>query len=196
MGRDIAAPSAPALALIAVAPRPRGSLREGRMATTAHGRSKSHAERAASASGQHSMAGSNKGPGPAGRSESECIFCERVRNVESFRDVVILENPEYLVSHQIGDNGTKMLSVLHSQTKRHVPRLGELNRCESTQMGNLIASVSHALEAVTGAPWTYCFGFTEGPRHVHLVLGARYASLPEAYLRLRFAEWQDRTEGR
>jgi hypothetical protein len=81
------------------------------------------------------------------------------------------------------------------QTKRHVPSLGHLNDREAGQLGELLASLSRALQSRTGAPWTYCFSFNEGPRHVHLVLGSRYASLPEPYLRLGFAEWPDAPRG-
>jgi diadenosine tetraphosphate (Ap4A) HIT family hydrolase len=142
-----------------------------------------------------SMTKPTKGAKPARTEEKGCIFCERARSTETFRDLVIFENQDFLVSHQIGDDGTKTVGVLHFQTKRHVPSLGHLRPHESRQMGGLLASVSRALERVTGAPWTYCFGFTEGPRHVHLVLGARYAALPEAYWRLRFAEWPDAPRG-
>jgi histidine triad (HIT) family protein len=126
---------------------------------------------------------------------ADCIFCQRVREVESFRDLVVYEDDDFLVSHQIGDDGSKALGVLHVQTRRHVASLGQLNAREAAGLGELLASVSRALESSTGAPWTYCFGFTEGPRHVHLVLGARYAELPESYLRLRFAEWPEGPRG-
>jgi diadenosine tetraphosphate (Ap4A) HIT family hydrolase len=134
-------------------------------------------------------------PPPAEPGSVECIFCHRVAEIEKFRDLVVFENPEFLISHQIGDDGTKALGVLHFQTKRHVPSLGGLSPHEAEQLGALVARTSRALETVTGAPWTYCFGFTEGPRHVHLVLGARYAALPENYLRLKFAEWPESPRG-
>ena len=128
-------------------------------------------------------------------SEPECVFCDRVRTVETFRDLVVFEDDEFLVSHQIGDDGTKALGILHVQTKRHVPSLGNLNAREGRELGTLLASLSRLLESRTGAPWTYCFGFNEGPRHVHLVLGSRYSSLPPAYLRLKFAEWPEAPRG-
>jgi diadenosine tetraphosphate (Ap4A) HIT family hydrolase len=127
--------------------------------------------------------------------EDDCEFCERVRNVDTFRDLVVFENEEFLVAHQIGDDGTKGLGLLHVQTKRHVPSLGRLNPAEVTALGPLLGGLSRALEACTGAPWTYCFGFNEGVRHVHLVVGSRYAGLAEPYLRLRFAEWPGAPRG-
>jgi diadenosine tetraphosphate (Ap4A) HIT family hydrolase len=137
------------------------------------------------------------GPATPDPSETDpgCVFCERVRSVETFRDLVVFEDEEFLVSHQIGDDGSKALGVLHVQTKRHVPSLGHLSAVESNELGRLLASLSKGLETRTGAPWTYCFGFTEGPRHVHMVLGSRYAALPEPYLRLRFAEWPEGPRG-
>ena len=141
------------------------------------------------------MAAERSAENPRSDRTEDCIFCRRVANVEEFRDLVVYDDPDYLVSHQIGDDGTKALGVLHFQTKRHVPSLGRLSARESAQLGQLLRSISHALESTTGAPWTYCFGFTEGPRHVHLVLGPRHAELPESYRRLRFAEWPDAPRG-
>jgi diadenosine tetraphosphate (Ap4A) HIT family hydrolase len=128
-------------------------------------------------------------------SANECVFCERVRALETFRDLVVFESRDFLASHQIGDDGRKALGVLHVQAKRHVPSLGALSGREAQALGPLLTELAAAIETVTGAPWTYCFGFTEGPRHVHLVLGARYADLPDPYLRLRFAEWPDGPHG-
>ena len=141
------------------------------------------------------MGAHERSPGAGAEPSGTCVFCERVRTVESFRDLVVFESGEFLVSHQIGDDGTQAFGVLHVQTKRHVPSLGHLGARESEQLGELLTATCRALETATGAPWTYCFGFTEGPRHVHLVLGARYAELPEAYLRLRFADWPDAPRG-
>lgn len=144
------------------------------------------------------MSPTSNGPSPLASTpiaEGPCIFCERVRTVAEFQDLVIFEDRRFLVSHQIGDDGTKALGVLHFQLKRHVPSFGELDLAESSELGPLLARVSHALERCTGALWTYCFGFTEGPRHVQLVLAARYAHLPAAYLRLRVAEWPQGPRG-
>ncbi|HTT73267.1 MAG TPA: hypothetical protein VMG99_03860 [Thermoplasmata archaeon] len=132
---------------------------------------------------------------PLPASEAACVFCQRVRTVDTFRDLVVFESDAFLASHQLGEDGTKALGLLHVQTKRHVPSLGQLNAGEADGLGTLLASLSQVLESRTGAPWTYCFGFNEGPRHVHLVLGSRYASLPEPYWRLKFAEWPEAPRG-
>ena len=134
-------------------------------------------------------------PEAPGATEPDCVFCQRVDEVERFRDLVVFEDGAFLVSHQIGEDGTKALGILHVQTKRHVPSLGQMNRGEAATLGPLLGRLSRALEARTRAPWTYCFGFNEGARHVHLVLGCRYAGLPEPYLRLRFAEWPGSPRG-
>jgi histidine triad (HIT) family protein len=161
----------------------------------ASGRLNFHVGLRASARGEWHLPGKNQNLGYADQTSGQCIFCQRVVDVETFRDLVVFENAEFLISHQIGENGTKALGVLHFQTKRHASSLGELNPTEAEQLGPLLSAASRAIETVTGAPWTYCFGFTEGPRHVHLVLGARYATLPEKYRRLRFAEWPESPRG-
>ena len=81
------------------------------------------------------------------------------------------------------------------QTKRHATNLAALSDSESERLGWLIGRISRALGRCTTAEWTYCFGFTEGFRHIHLLVAARYPGLPKEYLRLAIADWPGAPRG-
>ena len=81
------------------------------------------------------------------------------------------------------------------KTKRHVHDLGEMNDLETQLLGTLIKKISLALKALTKAPWTYCYCFMEGVRHVHMFIVARYEDLPKEYLRLNIGDWPDAPTG-
>ena len=81
------------------------------------------------------------------------------------------------------------------QTKEHVPDLGRLSPEAALRLGPAIAAIGGALVEVTGAAWTYCFGFTEAYRHIHLVPLARSPNVPAEYVRLAITAWPGAPRG-
>jgi histidine triad (HIT) family protein len=125
-----------------------------------------------------------------------CVFCDRMIDPTELEARRVYEDETFHVAHSLNDDGpTSYLGTLLVQTKRHVRNLGELSRDESLRLGLVLSRVSRALIRATGAEWTYCFSFTEGYRHVHFIVAARYPGLPREYVRLSFAEWPDAPRG-
>ena len=102
---------------------------------------------------------------------------------------LIYEDEHFHASHHIAVNGRTLLGVVLNQSKRHASDLSELDDSEAKSLGLIVREVSRALKATMGAPWTYCYSFLEGVRHVHVFVPARYSGLPREYLRLNIGEW-------
>lgn len=121
----------------------------------------------------------------------ECAFC-RLRASTGYRTV---DDSMYRVDHQVPEGGPALLGALLFYTRRQVPNLGELSGPKARRLGSLVARVGRALLRVTDSAWTYCFGFTEGFRHVHLVILPRFRGPPARYVRLAVPEWPDAPRG-
>jgi histidine triad (HIT) family protein len=124
-----------------------------------------------------------------------CVFCERASDLGLLEDRLVYEDDSFHASHQIADEGPSYLGLVIVQTKGHLPGLAALSDAESERLGWLIGRISRAIVNCTGAQWTYCFGFTEGARHVQLLIAARYAGMPKEYVRLKITEWPDAPQG-
>lgn len=124
-----------------------------------------------------------------------CVFCDLTTDPTPLVNRLVYEDESFYVSHQMNEGGLTYLGVLLIQAKRHVPNLAALSDMESERLGWLIGRVSRALLNCTAAAWTYCFGFTEGYRHVHVIVAARYPAMPKEYVRLAFADWPDAPRG-
>jgi diadenosine tetraphosphate (Ap4A) HIT family hydrolase len=80
-------------------------------------------------------------------------------------------------------------------TKRHVPSFAELTADEAQALGLLLARVSRALKAATGAGHAYTYFFGEGFRHLHVFTVARYNDMPANYVRLDVERWPEAPRG-
>jgi diadenosine tetraphosphate (Ap4A) HIT family hydrolase len=120
---------------------------------------------------------------------SACYFCARLR--EPPVDPVIFEDERIHVSHSIDESRPlSPLGVVVIQSKRHVRHgLAELTNAEGRRVGEVVAGLSRGLRRLTGAPWTYTYAFTEGYRHFHQFVAARYRGVPPRYLRLGILAW-------
>ena len=116
-------------------------------------------------------------------------------NPSSLKARLVFENQAYHVSHQLTEDGPTYLGSLLLQTKRHVTSLAELTDREGQQLGTLIRQTSRALNSCTPAAWTYAISFTEGYRHVHFIVTARYPNLPREYVRLAVDDWPEAPRG-
>lgn len=125
-----------------------------------------------------------------------CVFCDRAARPDLTERRNVYEDGSFLATHQLSDEApTTYLGNVLVQTKRHARNLGELTEVEAEALGRLLSRVSRSLMRQTGAEWTYTFSFTEGYRHVHFIVAARYPALPKEYYRLRFAEWPSAPRG-
>jgi len=128
-------------------------------------------------------------------SDSDCHFCSRLATANSLQDRLVFENDEFHVSHQLEDDGPTYLGLVLIQTKRHATGMAELTAGEAATLGGLIRDVSRALKSCTTAAWTYTFSFTEGFRHVHVIVAARYPGTPKEFVRLAITEWPGAPQG-
>jgi histidine triad (HIT) family protein len=124
-----------------------------------------------------------------------CHFCQRMADPSSLGNRLVFEDDVFHVSHQLEENGPTYLGLLLIQTKRHAPGMAELTENEARQLGSLIRRTSRAVKSCTGAAWTYVFSFTEGFRHVHVVVAARYADTPKQFARLAITDWPGAPKG-
>jgi len=132
---------------------------------------------------------------PSTESSPDCQFCRSLRPGSEPDGLLVYQDEHLHAVHPVAHGGRSELGVVRLQTRRHVPDLASLTDSEAGGLGLAIARISRALMECTGAAWTYCFGFTEGVRHVHLVIASRYRELPSEYLRLRHADWPDAPRG-
>ncbi|MCI4372368.1 MAG: HIT family protein [Thermoplasmata archaeon] len=132
---------------------------------------------------------------PSHRPTVDCMFCQRATDFGPLSDRCVYEDSSFHASHQIYEDGPSYLGIILIQTKRHVPNLAALSDSESERLGWLIGRLSRALGMCTPAEWTYCFGFTEGVRHVHMLIAARYPGMPKEYVRLAIADWPGAPHG-
>jgi len=134
----------------------------------------------------------------SGRGESGmdvCMFCERLRNPSELADCLVYEDELFHVSHQLNEEGQTYLGSVIIQSRRHVHDLAELTEKEASWLGSLITRSSRALKNCTGAGWTYAESFLERYQHVHVIVTARYPSMPKEYIRLAIRKWPGAPRG-
>jgi histidine triad (HIT) family protein len=119
-----------------------------------------------------------------------CWFCERLRNPGSHAAGWIYEDDLVHVSHWSSEGELAYRGALVIQTRRHTEHgLASLTDLEGRRIGLLVAQLSRALKEVTGAGWTYTYCFTEGFRHVHQFVVARYLETPPEHVRTELQSW-------
>lgn len=131
---------------------------------------------------------------PANR-EARCLFCERAADPSPLAARTVYEDEGFHLSHQRNEEGPSALGILLLQSKPHVRHSGEFTDEQARRLGWIMRTATRALVAVQGAQWTYCYSFTEGVRHFHMILAARYPRLPPEYVRLRLDEWPGAPRG-
>jgi histidine triad (HIT) family protein len=136
----------------------------------------------------------SRGPGGSSR-DGAGVFCDRMGRPGELNERLVCEDEFFHASHQLEEGGPTYLGLLLLQTKAHTANLGLLSEAAASRLGLVISRLSRALIDVTGATGTYCFGFTEAFRHVHLVLVARYPDVPPQYMRLAITDGPDVPKG-
>lgn len=109
---------------------------------------------------------------------------------------LIYEDDLVHVTRHINSEGLTYLGAVLIQTKRHTEGgLAELTDAEAQRIGLPVAQISRGLKDLVGATWTYTYCFTEGFRHVHQFVLARYPRITLEYVRLRVDEWKQASRG-
>lgn len=125
---------------------------------------------------------------------SECLFCDLATGAVEPAGGVIYADDLVVASHPCDDEPT-YLGTVYAQTRRHVRSLAELNDQEARAMGLLLARLSRAVKACTGAEHVYAEFYAEVVPHVHILVVARYTGTPSEYWRWRVTEWPQAPRG-
>lgn len=131
-----------------------------------------------------------------GAPTTTCLFCDRLQNAGSLVGRTVYEDALVHVSHQLNDDAPTYLGAVIVQTRRHTEAgLSDLTDAEAERIGLLVGRVSRALRETVGAAWCYTYAFTEGYRHLHQFVVARYPRTPEEFVRLEITDWTDAPRG-
>ena len=126
-----------------------------------------------------------------------CFFCERLSDSGREREPLVYEDPLVHVTHWLNGEGPTYKGAILIQTKRHTDGgLPTLTEEEGERIGRLVVQISAALRDVVGAAWTYTYCFTEGYRHVHQFVVARYPNTPPRQVRLKVTDWEEAPRGK
>ncbi len=106
----------------------------------------------------------------------DCLACRANRGELTAPGGVIYDDGRWRVEHQLAPAvlpGWLILKLL-----RHVTSLAELTVAEAAALGPLLARLTAALEAETGAERVYSVLLAEAVTHVHFHLIPRRATIP------------------
>jgi histidine triad (HIT) family protein len=127
---------------------------------------------------------------------TNCAFCELLVEARHDDGRVLFEDERLWVSHELDPDGPTYRGVVMVLLKRHTGSgLAEITDAEGGAIGRQVAQVSRAMREVLGVPWTYTYCFTEGSRHVHQFVVARYPGVPDRFVRLGIQNWPDAPRG-
>jgi diadenosine tetraphosphate (Ap4A) HIT family hydrolase len=110
---------------------------------------------------------------------------------------VIYQDEQVYASHaHIAEGQTKTyLGWLVVESRRHIPGLAELTDDEGQATGLLVARLSRALKAVSGAEHVYALVIGHGVPHLHIHLLPRYPGTPAEYWGMRLDQWPEAPRG-
>lgn len=110
--------------------------------------------------------------------DDSCLACRANRGELHPPGGIIYDDGRWRVEHMLAP--AVVAGWLIVKTVRHVESLAELTETEAGALGPLLARVTAALEAATGADRVYSALFAEAVRHVHIHLIPRRDTVPEA----------------
>jgi diadenosine tetraphosphate (Ap4A) HIT family hydrolase len=124
---------------------------------------------------------------------AECPICAKQQGE-------VLGGPIYqdelvYAHHVYNREGPTFLGYVRAETRRHAPSFAELTPEEAQAVGLLIARLSKAIKACTGADHVYAFFYGDHVPHLHVHVFARYPGTPEEYWRERVDEWSQSPKG-
>lgn len=121
----------------------------------------------------------------------ECQFCQIQQGVLFTPGGPIYADDLTYAHHVFFGQGPVYAGHLLVETRRHIPGFADLTAAEARSMGLLIARLSHALQACTGAEKIYVVCYGEVVPHLHVHLTARYPDTPPQYVRWQLEDWPD-----
>ncbi|HEY7358493.1 MAG TPA: hypothetical protein VH590_18555 [Ktedonobacterales bacterium] len=124
-----------------------------------------------------------------------CLFCDIQQGATPPAGGPIYEDELVYAHHSHFDAGPAYLGSLALETKRHTPDFADLTPAEAQALGLLIARLSRALKACTGAEKVYVEFYAEVTPHLHVFLTARYPNTPAEYLRWNVENWPGAPRG-
>lgn len=125
---------------------------------------------------------------------SSCLFCDVLSGHPPVVGGPVYED-DLVYAYHWDDEGSGYLGHLVLITRRHTPDFAALTPTEAQAVGLLIARLSSALKARTGAEKVYTVFYGEATPHLHVHLTARYRDAPPEYLRWRAEHWPDAPHG-
>jgi diadenosine tetraphosphate (Ap4A) HIT family hydrolase len=124
-----------------------------------------------------------------------CPFCDIQQGARPPLGGPIYEDALVYAHHADFDEGPTYLGHVMVETKRHTPDFADLTAAEAQAVGLLIARLSRALKACTGAEKVYATFYGEVTPHLHVHLTARYPGTPAEYLRWNVEDWPSAPRG-
>jgi len=124
-----------------------------------------------------------------------CWICNLQQGRAPVPGGAIYEDDLVYAHHAHFGEGPDYLGDLVMETKRHTPDFASLTPAEAQAAGSLIARLSSALKACTGAEKVYVTFYGEATSHLHVFLTARYPGAPAEYLRWNAKDWPDAPRG-
>jgi diadenosine tetraphosphate (Ap4A) HIT family hydrolase len=130
------------------------------------------------------------------RPKTGCFFCERLNPPGPLPGFTLYADDVLHASHWWEEDRDTYLGQIVVQSVRHTPHgLASLTDDEGARVGVVVARLARALRSTLSARWAYTFGFTEGFRHYHQFVVARYAGTPAEHVRLGVLDWPEAPRG-
>lgn len=105
-------------------------------------------------------------------SETACLLCDVTAADEVFDRVRVYDDGLWRLSVV---RGGSVAGFAHLEPHRHIPHITDLDGVEATTFGSVLARVTTALRAATGADLTYAYVFGERVAHLHINLAPHVA---------------------
>lgn len=106
-----------------------------------------------------------------------CILCDPGRASRELSRTIVWEDALWRLSTSLS---SAVLAFSYLEPKRHVPHLADLDGREAETFGPVLARVTCALTAATGAELVYVYVFGGGVPHLHVHLGPHARATPSA----------------
>lgn len=123
-----------------------------------------------------------------------CLFCDLQQSQTPPVGGPVYDD-ELVYAYHWDEEGSGYLGHLVLITRRHTPDFAGLTSAEAQAVGLLIARLSGALKACTGAEKVYAVFYGEVTPHLHVHLTARYPNTPPEYLRWHVEDWSEAPRG-
>jgi histidine triad (HIT) family protein len=120
---------------------------------------------------------------------ADCVFCAQHQGRALVVGGAIFQDALLYAHHFTERDGPSYLGHLMIESKRHIRGVEQATDREASALGVLVARLSRALVACTGAERVYVESYGEVVPHLHVHLTARYPGLPPEYLRWNATEW-------